>query len=632
MSPEPAGAEVPADVVGLLRPGHPRLIVDAAELDRVVARCAADPRAAARRAALLERAGALLDEPPARYGRPDGRTLLPVARTVLTRVYELSLAHRLTGEARFAERGYAELAAAAAFPDWNPESFLSTAELLHGLAVGYDWLHDHLDDGRRALVANAVLDLGLRPALAAHAAGAFWTTARHNWNIVCNGGVVLGALAVGERAPDLANELLRRALAALPVALAEFAPDGGYPEGVGYWGYAVRYLVPTIAALRSAVGTDFGLSRAEGLDRTGEFRLQLTGPTGRSFNYYDSVDHESVAALHWLADWYDQPACAWWAARVAAERGDAEPPLHLMGIGRSPAVSPGRLGLARDRLFARTQTYVTRGAWDRAEATFVGFKAGDNATNHADLDLGTLVVDALGVRWALDLGPEAYGLPGYWERGPGGRRWNYYRKRAEGHNTLVVGPGSSPDPDPGTDSDPGAGAGPDQDPTARGAVVRTRAAEDGSLAVADLSAAYAHRGVTAWRRGVALVDDRSRVLVQDELTARGPVDLWWFLHTRAAIALSPDGQTATLRQDGRTLLARLLAAPPGARFTVRPAHPLPSSPAPAGQSTNPGVRKLTLAVRSVTEARLTVLLDPVPDPATGLRRPAPPVRPLARWG
>ena len=32
------------------------------------------------------------------------------------------------------------------------------------------------------------------------------------------------------------------------------------------------------------------------------------------------------------------------------------------------------------------------------------------------------------------MGPDDYNLPGYF----GKRRWNYYRLRAEGHNTLTI--------------------------------------------------------------------------------------------------------------------------------------------------------------------------------------------------
>ena len=75
-----------------------------------------------------------------------------------------------------------------------------------------------------------------------------------------------------------------------------------------------------------------------------------------------------------------------------------------------------------------------RSSWDDPNARFVGFKGGDNKVNHSHADLGTFVLDAMGYRWAMDLGPDDYNLPGYF----GKERWNYYRLRTEGHNTLVV--------------------------------------------------------------------------------------------------------------------------------------------------------------------------------------------------
>ena len=89
---------------------------------------------------------------------------------------------------------------------------------------------------------------------------------------------------------------------------------------------------------------------------------------------------------------------------------------------------------------------MMRSAWDDPNAVSVDFKAGDNKANHSHLDLGSFIVDALGVRWACDLGADDYNMPGYF----GGKRWTYYRLRAEGHNTLVINSGrdvESPGPE-----------------------------------------------------------------------------------------------------------------------------------------------------------------------------------------
>ena len=54
-----------------------------------------------------------------------------------------------------------------------------------------------------------------------------------------------------------------------------------------------------------------------------------------------------------------------------------------------------------------------RSDWLDPSAMFVGIKAGTNRVNHSHLDLGTFVLDALGQRWAVDLGGDNYNLPGY---------------------------------------------------------------------------------------------------------------------------------------------------------------------------------------------------------------------------
>ena len=95
---------------------------------------------------------------------------------------------------------------------------------------------------------------------------------------------------------------------------------------------------------------------------------------------------------------------------------------------------PGSSPPPLDKLFRGIDVAFFRSAGNDKDAFFVGFKGGDNKANHSHLDLGTFVLDALGQRWALDLGSDDYNLPGYF----GKQRWNYYRLRTEGHNTLTI--------------------------------------------------------------------------------------------------------------------------------------------------------------------------------------------------
>lgn len=255
-------------------------------------------------------------------------------------------------------------------------------------------------------------------------------------------------------------------------------------------------------------------------------------------------------------------------------------PLDLLWF--DAALAGTQPSLALDKYFRNAVTM--RSAWDDRNALFVGCKAGDNKANHSNLDLGTFVLDAEGVRWFVDLGADDYNLPGYF----GGQRSNYYRMRAEGHNTLVLNPTNQPD----------------QNPRAATKIVRFNTKLDRVFAISDLTpACSSHAGEV--RRGIALLK-RKQVLLQDEVACHQPGDVWWFAHTPAQIRLSGDGSTATLTQGSKTLIAQILS-PVKASFRVMDAAPLPSSPKPDKQNQNRGIRKLAIHVENTTTLRLAVL-------------------------
>jgi hypothetical protein len=104
--------------------------------------------------------------------------------------------------------------------------------------------------------------------------------------------------------------------------------------------------------------------------------------------------------------------------------------------------------------------------------------------------------------------------------------------------------------------------------------------------------------------------ERKQVLVQDEVEAEKPADVWWFLHTRTTASLNTDKTTATLSGGNVRLAARILS-PKGATFEVMEARPLPTSPNPPMQNKNEGVRKLAIHLKDVNDLRLAVLLVPL---------------------
>jgi hypothetical protein len=324
------------------------------------------------------------------------------------------------------------------------------------------------------------------------------------------------------------------------------------------------------------------------------------------FNFADGgmFPIRSYPSLFWLATRYHRPD---WAAPQLAELTNRPEPIALLWsepwldqaptLGQSPLLSH----------FRHHEIVTMRTAWNDSRAWWVGAKGGDNQVNHGHLDLGSVVLDALGQRWGYDLGADGYTLPDYF----GSKRWTYYRLRAEAHNTLVLNPD----------------AGPDQDPHAKAAVIATGSTGDRQFAVIDLSAAYAPHAQAA-QRGLAL--SPAGLTVQDELRLPKSTDLWWMFHTAAEISLQ--GATADLTFRGEHLLARI-RTPAGAVFTTLPAAPLPSSPHPEGQlhkvaSGTPKEPMQTLAIHLPTAEGDLRLVVEFTRPGQSL---APNLPPLAEW-
>ncbi len=576
-------------VLQKLRPGHPRLYVLNEELASVKKRMETEPETRAWYQHLQGTARKMLAEPPAEH-KLIGPRLLDQSRAALRRISTLAGLYRLDGDRQKAERARQEMLTAAAFPDWNPRHFLDTAEMTNALAIGYDWLFDFLSVQDRLKIRQAIVEKGLKPGLQVYARSSGWHKVHHNWNQVCNGGLIAGALAIADEEPELAAQVINQAQASLVLAMRSFAPDGGWEEGPGYWDYATRYNVFFLAAVQSALGTDFGLNQMPGFAETGMFRIHSVGPLRQTFNYADAHERAGTAPqMFWLARQFDRPI---YAQHERRQIGTQVQIFHLLWSGQGPAQNQ-LAEWPRDALFRGIDVAFFRSDWEDPQSVYLGFKGGNNKANHSHLDLGTFVLDALGQRWALDLGPDDYNLPDYF----GKQRWTYYRLRTEGHNTLTID-------------------GENQNSSGKAPLVAFQSRPERAFAVADLTSGYTPR-VTQVRRGIALLD-RRQVLVQDELQAPQPVQVVWNFHTRAQIEVH--GKRAILAQ-GKEKLEAVILAPEGARFEVVSANP--SRP----QAQQPDVHNLTVCLpKKVDHLRLAVLLTP-----TGKEAGKPALVSLDEW-
>ncbi len=597
-----AAAQTPDDILANLRPGHPRLLAHADDFARIREAVQSDALMQQWLAHEKKTAENMLAQPVTTYNKPDGLRLLTESRQVEARVLTLAMLHRIEPDPRYVQRIWADMQAAANFPDWNHQHvFLDVAEMTYAFAIAYDWLYDEWSPQQRQIIRDAIIKHGLEPGLDCYKTSFWWVKSTSNWNQVCNGGMINGALAIADEQPELAVDIIRNALESLPIAMANYAPDGGYEEGPGYWGYGTRFNVFALCALDTALGTDFGLSDSPGYDQTAGFPIHMTGPTGKSFNFADASEGSKIGFLHfYFAKRFNKPAYARAAAAVC-EGGPYE--LLWYDANLLKQASPDA-ALPLDALYQRVGVLAMRSAWDDPDAMFVAAKGGENGKSHGHLDLGTFVLDAGGQRWFLDLGADDYNIPGYFSAKPGGRRWTYYRCRTEGHNTLVIGPPVN-----------------EEQLFTASAAVKLQSQPEQAIADIDLSQAYELADSVQRRITLARPEDgESSVLVEDQIKAGAPQPVWWSAHTRAMIALSDDGRSATLTLGGKTLRAELLQPQDTAvKFTVMDAQPLPGSINPKEQNPNNGSiiqNPGDPVTRLVREGETPIFGKPHPEAAT----------------
>ncbi|KAA0988731.1 heparinase II/III domain-containing protein [Dyadobacter aurulentus] len=530
------------EVLKSLKEGHPRLLLLKGEEQQILSQVKKYPEWNAVHQQILAECDKLLDVPPVERIKI-GKRLLDKSRECLRRVFQLSYAYRTTKNEKYLRRAEKEMLAVAAFEDWNPTHFLDVAEMTMAVAIGYDWLYDGLATETRNTIAEAILKKGIEPSLDKRY-NAF-LKAEHNWNQVCNAGISFGALAIAENQPEIAANVISRAVASIPKAMGpSYQPDGAYPEGFSYWGYGTSFNVLFISAVEKALDTDFGLSKSPGFLKTAGFLQNLVGPSGLAHNWGDSGLKEGLSpAMFWFAEKNGDPSLLWTQRKLLSDQTDGMvrnrilPALLVWGTktnleGIKAPVKRQWVGQGP------SPVALMRTSWVDPNAIFVGLKAGSASVNHAHMDIGSFVLDAQGERWAMDFGMQEYNSletkgVDLWNRQQNSQRWEVFRLNNFAHNTLSFN---------------------DQLMNVKGYAKIDSWSDSRSqmLAVTDLSDLYKGQ-VAAAKRGVSIRDEKW-VVVRDEVkTADKPAKMRWNLLTGAAVKVL-DGKTVELSQNGKKML------------------------------------------------------------------------------
>ncbi len=589
-------------------PAHPRLYFNPNTVDELKSRIHTDPLLES----TLEYITACADEMIAleTLERDQvGKRLLGVSRTCLRRVSYLAFSYTMTGEEKYLKRAEAEMLAVCGFSDWNPSHFLDVAEMTAAVALGYDWLYNGLSEESREAIRAGIVEKGLK----ASKPSMWWQKGDNNWNQVCHAGMVMGALAVLEDEPELAETMVTRAIQGVPHAMKEYEPHGVYPEGPSYWAYGTTFNVLLNAVLESVLGSDFGLNTIKpGFMKTPDFFLHATGPTGLYYNYSDCGTRGNVSpAMHWFADKCDDSGLLWREKPLLQEFIQEKPTGH----GGSNRVLPFLLiwGQPMGALDAPTINHwkgdgrvpvaIFRTAWEE-KATFVGIKGGSPAANHGHMDIGSFVLDMKGVRWGIDLGAQGYnslesrGID-LWNRSQNSERWTVFRLNNYTHSTLVVD-------------------GQLQQVKGNGPITKFSDDPNNPLVTIDLSSVYDEQLVAA-HRGLRLVNEA--VLIQDEVKTleKEKTTIRWGMATNAKVTLK--GNAATLEQAGETVYMEV-TSPKGAMLQVYDLENPPND----YDSKNPNTRMVGFEVELPANATETLAVSISPKETSVID-----LSPLADW-
>ena len=386
--------------------------------------------------------------PPCKW--PGEGHILATSREILRRVINLSYAYRTTGHYPYAKRAEEEMLNACMFPHWDPGHYLDTAEMLFAMAVGYDWLYDYLPEGSRAMIRESILRKGL---LTADSHGGSSHKSTNNWNSVCNAGLVAGATAIFEHYPEEARHRVEEALKYNPIVLAEYAPDGAYPEGYSYWSYGTGYQVILLTILEENYGSCFGLDSYPGFMQTGYFEQIMCTPTGHCFSFSDSGDKALCnLMLFWFSNRLNDPSLVYLEKKML-EKGNVDfgiedrfLPLMVLWASKQDLAEVPQPSRNVWHSAGMVPLFIYRSGWDSPEDSYLGVKGGKPSVSHGHMDSGEFYFEKGGVIWAKDMGGQSYGTfyknnVNCWDFSQDGDRWGIWRNCSVMHNTLTVNDG-----------------------------------------------------------------------------------------------------------------------------------------------------------------------------------------------
>lgn len=521
---------------------------------------------------------------------------------------QLAFAYMVTHDRKYGDELWRQLQGFFALPDLNHMiSFLNGSGAASCVAMAYDWAYDYFTPEQREKIEHTVRNLALDNWMRAHQRVALYGSAGYahkatdNINCVMQAQLSVCAAALYDSDPEYYSRFFAATYRQIEYYLPNYAPDGGYYEGPLYWEYATSNLVKLFDVTESCFGTLYGYYDVFNIDKTGSFPLYMNGAM-YAFNFADGSKtslYPSMSLSYYFAKKNNDPEFASIILNIMRSSGTDVGSRWYDPAFKSDEVSDFPL----DSYFRVVEAGSMRERWNDTGACYLGYRGGANTGGHNQLDKGTFVFDAMGERWAEDLGRDNYSYPGYFDRQS---RYLYYMNRGEGHNVLLVNP---------------KGRYADQTLDAKAVRTAYESKKGGGYAVLDTTKMYDEADVSSAQRGFMLTDYRKTAVIRDELQIKkNGCDIWWFMHTGAEIEILEGGRRALLTQKGKRVMVSLDCTDPNAVFTVMDPVAFDESPHPKPEYITEikNIKKLAVnAAANVGEFDLTVNMKAVElDPET----------------
>ncbi|MBE7050433.1 MAG: hypothetical protein E7394_06625 [Ruminococcaceae bacterium] len=570
---------------------HPRVMATQDDFDRIKAEIQTNERKKKWFDNLISYCDARLEEPPLKYELRDGIRLMYVSDDFMNWTISYAFAYKITGDRKYFDAAWKQIESVANMPDWNPIHHIDVGIMALGFGVAYDWLYDVLSDDQRALMERAVKNNLYWIVNEAHQS--FYTVygdagMEDNHNVYCNAGVIACVIAFMDTYPEIGSQIGAHTMRLLERYMWLFAPLGAYFEGPSYASISIYYTVRLFASMESTMGTLYGLDKAEAFDLSADYVMNMQSDAA-SYGFGDGDSGlKRCSGMFWIYNHYGIKGKKEAVADLSVDAIGMNAVDALLHYDVNPEESQTS-GAGLTSYYSGEDLVLARNNFNPGQV-YAGLKCGGTIHPHSHLDSGSFIFDAMGTRWAHDLGADDYNLEWNWGF------YEIYRRRAESHNTLII--------------NPDAGYGYELDGRAK--FISYEDKPRGVIAKTDLTELYGDK-VTSAKRGFFFTDNRRSLVVRDEVSLTGKSDLYWLMTVNSNVEIL-DNNTVILTKTtnaSQKVKVEFISSTGDGTIEVGPAAPFPTSPQIPEQNQNKGYQRLSYKVSGNGNINITAKITPM---------------------